>query len=784
MFCDRRFLAGVALGGISLLSVSCTGNGSDPFAFLINGRQETYLPIYSLPGKASRGGEIEASLANLITLSRTSVYCSFFDVNSPSVVNALMLKKAGGLDVRVGLSSRAQNGVGYERLSSVLTTSGRSRELWISDSSGENHLNVCVGDRTRVWLSTVPPMRERLESEAAYSAYFQSDEDGLARKFNVEMDLVTHGSFGPNKQRLDRRNYWLISDASIGAYFNPAEKTLSNFMIPRIADATSSIQVFGSEFFSNSRDGSGFRKEGDLAFELLKSGVPPPDIVGTFYGFRAEDIAASDETPGDFEAYWNIDTSHTDPNSLFYLFRKGKNVRILPHGTINGMNFVLIDAATRRPQLYVASHPFSGDAESKTDGLFLDLEYGPYVVDFANFFAALDAMAVSPPSGSGDAASAREVVISEILWMGGRKRTGDASSYEYVELYNNSDRTINLTDWKIECGENGAFADAYVLSSANEANRLIIGPGQYIVITDDTAASGDDNSYVRIVHTKVDNAGSDAIADLSDQCRLVDSSANVIDTAGESGKPFILYPDQAGKVDGDSGAVRSMERTDTSADGANLSNWHTNSHSDSLENGNILVSFAGHDTRSPGTFGTPGFRNSSVSAVPSYRNPARDLKINEFYYNASTDYWVEIYNSGSSTIDLAAQRVYFIRDSDCDLTNGVTTATALTGQIAPGSFFLLSRDSAVLAGSADQTTAAALNGDDCIALIFGSAIADAADNRTIDFLGFDNSGSKENGSTIALPSGSAVSRCSDGTDTDVNASDFSAQTATPKASNQ
>ncbi|MCB1140545.1 MAG: hypothetical protein KDK23_17435, partial [Leptospiraceae bacterium] len=69
MFCDRRFLASIALGGISLLFVSCTGNGGDPFAFLINGRQETYLPIYSLPGKASRGGEIEASLANLITLS-------------------------------------------------------------------------------------------------------------------------------------------------------------------------------------------------------------------------------------------------------------------------------------------------------------------------------------------------------------------------------------------------------------------------------------------------------------------------------------------------------------------------------------------------------------------------------------------------------------------------------------------------------------------------------------------------------------------------------------------
>ncbi|MCB1317366.1 MAG: lamin tail domain-containing protein, partial [Leptospiraceae bacterium] len=486
----------------------------------------------------------------------------------------------------------------------------------------------------------------------------------------------------------------------------------------------------------------------------------------------------------DFETYWNIDTTHTDPNSLYYLFRKGKDVRIYPYGNANGMNFVLIDAGTRNPQLYVASHPISGDAESKTDGVFLVLEYGPWVLDFADFFARLQALSVIPPAASGDSASGREVVISELMWMGAVRRDGTSSPYEYVELYNNSDRVINLTDWKLECGANGAFTDAFVLSSANEGGRVVIGPGQYLVLTDDTSASADANAYVRTIHTQIDNAGSNAISDSADQCRLVDSASNVIDTAGEPGKPFLLNPDRAGKVDGDSGAVRSMERTDLAASGSDLSNWHTNSHSRAIENGNILLSFAGYSASSPGTYGTPGYANSANKALPGYRNPARNLKINEFYYNGSTDYWLEIYNTGTESINLATNRVYFIRDSDCDLSNGATTADPLNGTIAPGGFFLLSRDSAAISGSADQTTSAALNTDDCIALIFSNQFADATDNRVIDFIGFDNSGSKENGSTLTLSSGIAVSRCGDGADTDVNANDFSAQSATPKAGNQ
>ncbi|MCB1168432.1 MAG: hypothetical protein KDK33_19915, partial [Leptospiraceae bacterium] len=206
---------------------ACSQGGSDPYGFLLDGRNETYLPIYSLAGKNNSGAAIEASLTQLILFSKSTVYCSFYDVTSPGVLDALLLKKAGGVDVRIGLSGRAAQSTGYEALSGALTTTGRDRQLWISDSSGENDLNLCVGDKTRIWLSTVPPMPDRLAGEAAYSAYIQSGEDDVARKFSTELDLVTHGSFGPNKQKLDRRNYWLISDASIGVYFDPAENTIT-----------------------------------------------------------------------------------------------------------------------------------------------------------------------------------------------------------------------------------------------------------------------------------------------------------------------------------------------------------------------------------------------------------------------------------------------------------------------------------------------------------------------------------------------------------------------------
>lgn len=765
--------------------VQCANNNDDPFQFLLNSNQVIFLPEYYVPGPESDPASITNSLELLINLSERTVYCSFLDVNVPGVVDALLAAKHRGVDVRIGLEADSKTSVGFDAMWSSFTLDGRDREMWLgNESSGSvNYLNLCVGDRTRIWFSTVPPVQERTGQEVSYSVYMQSPEDGIARKFNTEMDLVTHGSFGGDKQKLDRRNYWLVNDAPLGVYFTPAERTLSDFTIERVIDAQQSVRVFASDFQSNRTDTSDFRQTGDLAWHLNRLNVSR-GITGTLNAFKQTDYSAEDENGTDFKDYWNLSTSTPGPNSLYYLYKNGREVKLTPYGKGNGLNILMIDTETRSPMALVASHPFSGQAESSHDGFFLVIEYRPWVTELSNFLARIESTAVSPPSLSGDTASVREVVISELLWMGSVNRNGEASSYEFVEIYNNSSRPVNLTDWKIECGSNGTFSDAFVFSHANEASRAFIGPGQYFVFTDDTNTSSppNGNAYVRNPDLKIDNTGSDAIPDDADQCRLMDRAGNVIDTAGQSGVPFITRPDHLGKIDADSGAIRSMERRDFNAPGDSIESWNTNTHSRAVQNGNLHADFAGQDDISrPGTYATPGYRNSVPGTVPDYEGPARGLKINEIQYTAGTDWFIEIYNAGDQPVDLAASRVHYIRDSGCDLSNGITTAEPLTGSIAPGGYYLIARGSE--AGSADLSTGASFSTSDCIAIGLGDSIAAPTDDRVIDWVSF-NPSVQENSVHLTLSGGDSYSRCpSDGTDTDVNTSDFALQGSTPGSAN-
>jgi hypothetical protein len=71
------------------------------------------------------------------------------------------------------------------------------------------------------------------------------------------------------------------------------------------------------------------------------------------------------------------------------------------------------------------------------------------------------------------ASSAPAVVINEVMWMGSRDSGGNHAADEWIELYNNSDTAVDLTDWLLT--NTGLSADTLDGQTLN--------PGQYLLIS-------------------------------------------------------------------------------------------------------------------------------------------------------------------------------------------------------------------------------------------------------------------------------------------------------------
>ncbi|MBE7438690.1 MAG: lamin tail domain-containing protein [Spirochaetales bacterium] len=167
------------------------------------------------------------------------------------------------------------------------------------------------------------------------------------------------------------------------------------------------------------------------------------------------------------------------------------------------------------------------------------------------------------------------------------------------------------------------------------------------------------------------------------------------------------------------------------------------------------------------------------------------LKINEVVWDTggtTTQDFVEIYNSGTSAIDLGAAGAYIMRDSGCNLGNGVTAIVALTGTINAGSYFTISNDATGYGGSANQTNMGNIDDGYCVAILSSStAPTSPADSQVIDFVAIGTSSDatyRENASYA--PGGASNgqnSRCPDGNDSDVNANDFSSKSVSQGGTN-
>lgn len=163
-----------------------------------------------------------------------------------------------------------------------------------------------------------------------------------------------------------------------------------------------------------------------------------------------------------------------------------------------------------------------------------------WVIFLTLFSFALQVFAVFPCAF---AYSPNDVVINEVAWAG----TAGSSSDEWIELYNNTSQTINLTGWHIE--DDGSTE--YLITGGE------IAPHGYFLIEDSeetvTGLSAD-----AIIGLSLANAG--------DSLVLKDNTDAMIDTVNGSGLAWYA---------GNSTDKSTMERIDPKTKTDSASNWAT-----------------------------------------------------------------------------------------------------------------------------------------------------------------------------------------------------------------
>lgn len=785
LFSLKKAFIGIVLFIFTFTACQKTKEPIAPILQMFDGLSVQFSYHLSEPGNPSASKQVIDQFLLTLNLAKNKVNCVFYDIDNPTILKKLQELHNQGIQVRVAMDEDNRTYLGYKFLNEFLPSFGRDRKLWIGNrGAGEVYMNFCVVDDRRAAFSTAPFTMIGLNSSPMMYGMLQSYEDGIVRKFAAASDLILNGSFGSSKQRLNQRNHWIVGDTDVGIYLAPEENPV-RFISQRIPNATQSIQIFTTEFFSNRRvTATQERTIEDVAFEIIQSPVNIKQVIGSW----KNDLELDPNAVGDcsFNNYLGLDCNPVlnsgatglaprRVNSLHYLRMNGLEPRIYADNKpSNSLNITILDAGQPNGMVFISSHPYSSRGDSSHDGYMFVFEDRQNVVRVQNFYNALLQKTKDTNALDGDNDSGfMDIVISEINWMGGGNSVGSDTSSEWVEFYNRTNRPINVSNWSFQCGSNNSFSNVFRFPP-----RTIIGSKQYFVV------QHRQEPMVREAHLTIDWGGRNQINDSrTDQCRIVDNIGRVIDVAGNSGTPFISRMDLFGKIDVERGHYRTMERTNLNLPGENITNWHTNPQTNPIENFNWDPDY--HEK----TFGTPGYANSLPGELPpDLENPFRSLVINEYSRNTSpNDVFVEIYNPLDIDLNFTGKNIYYLRSNNCGITTqNFQDTLLLTGTIPAKGYYVISRSASSNAGIANLLGMGAnLATNHCILLAIGTNISGLNHPGLIDFVNLGNNATSLIGGSFS--SFVRGQRCPDGNKSSVlnNSTDFvDATVSTPGAPNQ
>lgn len=179
--------------------------------------------------------------------------------------------------------------------------------------------------------------------------------------------------------------------------------------------------------------------------------------------------------------------------------------------------------------------------------------------------------------GLPEEADSLDVIVNEILFN--PRPTG----VDFVEVYNNSSKFINLKNWSVANYEAGVLVNAEIITMED----YLLRPGQYLAFTEDIDIIGGEYSLAA-EENLLEVADLPGFNDDEGTIALVGSHNNILD--------FFLYTDDYHSVFIDNDEGVSLERISFTAPTQEPANWKSAS------------STAG--------FATPGYLNSNVAGQP------------------------------------------------------------------------------------------------------------------------------------------------------------------------
>ncbi len=446
----------------------------------------------------------------------------------------------------------------------------------------------------------------------------------VARDFLDEWDQMWEGRFGSVKKIVDNGNVYKVGDTTIEVYFSPQEDAMGRILEELdLADTNIYFSIFaftkdqiGSRFVQKHREFQAYNKTKmleDLPVVSLIDGKAeqPKKVVG---------VLDRSQVAGNFLYH---EVYRLASSGVPMRMEANENSRVpgdyqAGGGRLHSKTMVL-DAGTPNARVITGSFNWSSAATIANDEVLIILRgqkiADEYLREFRNFWRTSRPLGTAvcnylvgqtdsdvdqehidrlPKDLQGqrplcsDEVGPGDVIISEVQWLGynGETDTSDHTGRrdfidndEFIELYNPTDKTINLSLWTITNGFD--FKVGFIPGT-------VIHPGQYFLVLDHNLAAFSDVSP----QTKTEAyANPDFATNVSNDPRfprlniqnssmalhLIDADGEVIDLAGDSAPPF------AGGAELDRNndivKVRSMERIITNGkvkgDGDKRSSWKT-----------------------------------------------------------------------------------------------------------------------------------------------------------------------------------------------------------------
>lgn len=459
---------------------------------------ELYVNYPGIKPGGHKPPEFDIRLASLIDNARKEVYWAMYGFYRASIKDSVLRAVQRGLDVQLAgdVGTYSYGEIGYIQFEDLLRRYPNAK-LLSGNAQSIQHNKFCVIDRRYIMTGTGNITDSEIDRN--YNVWMIIESKEMAEDFINDHQQMMAGRFGHAKARLDYNNVFNVGQVRVEAYFSPQEDAMSRFL-QAVAEAQQSINFaifafthdqLGRLFIQkhkqftqqNTQDGGsrsvrGIMDRSQLTHNQYVEVYRIATSCGHTYGFQE---GASNANGRNANAFFPNGTNTWDTPaqantrcySPFDLKIDGnENNNYIGDWQAGGGRLhaktIVIDAGTDNAKLLLGSFNWSPNANNNNDENLIVIHSRAIVDRYMQFWQGIynDAVPMNKrfptnqelqqgivtyqPRESGDY---QKIVISEVNYAGTTRKIG--SNYfaydgnEFIELYNPTDRAIDVSFWSL-----------------------------------------------------------------------------------------------------------------------------------------------------------------------------------------------------------------------------------------------------------------------------------------------------------------------------------------------